>query len=146
MRGFLELPNGIPSHDTSSDVPGRIDPVAFRAAFAAWAAALTLHSNSPSTAHATWPPSLTASIGDFISTRFPTVCSSPLPPGHVLPLGFVGSKNLANSDKLKLRPRRGILYRFWIGLIGTCRLDWSEAKTQHSADAGICFASSQPTG
>jgi len=97
LRGFLELPNGIPSHDTSSDVPGRIDPVAFRAAFAAWAAALTLHSNSPSTAHTTWPPSLTASIGDFISTRFPTVCSSPPPLGHVLPLGFVGSKNLANQ-------------------------------------------------
>jgi predicted transposase YbfD/YdcC len=39
LRGFLELPNGIPSHDTLSDVLGRIDPVAFRAAFAAWATA-----------------------------------------------------------------------------------------------------------
>lgn len=37
LRGFLALPNGIPSHDTWSDVLGRIDPVAFRAAFAAWA-------------------------------------------------------------------------------------------------------------
>lgn len=37
LRGFLELPNGIPSHDTLSDVMGRIDPVAFRAAFTAWA-------------------------------------------------------------------------------------------------------------
>jgi len=39
LRGFLELPNGIPSHDTLSDVLGRIDPVAFAAAFTAWAAA-----------------------------------------------------------------------------------------------------------
>ena len=37
LRGFLELPHGIPSHDTLSDVLGRIDPVAFRAAFTAWA-------------------------------------------------------------------------------------------------------------
>jgi predicted transposase YbfD/YdcC len=37
LRGFLKLPNGIPSHDTLSDVMGRIDPVAFRAAFTAWA-------------------------------------------------------------------------------------------------------------
>ena len=39
LRGFLELPHGIPSHDTLSDVRGRIDPVAFRTAFAAWATA-----------------------------------------------------------------------------------------------------------
>ena len=39
LRGFLELPNGIPSHDPLSDVLGRIDPVAFRTAFAAWATA-----------------------------------------------------------------------------------------------------------
>ena len=39
LRGFLELPNGIPSHDTLSDVMGRIDPVAFRTAFTAWATA-----------------------------------------------------------------------------------------------------------
>ena len=39
LRGFLDLPNGIPSHDTVSDVLGRIDPVAFRAAFTAWATA-----------------------------------------------------------------------------------------------------------
>lgn len=37
LRGFLALPNGIPSHDTLSDVMGRIDPLAFRAAFTAWA-------------------------------------------------------------------------------------------------------------
>ena len=30
LRGFLDLPNGIPSHDTLSDVLGRIDPVAWR--------------------------------------------------------------------------------------------------------------------
>jgi hypothetical protein len=39
LRSFLELPPGIPSHDTLSDVLGRIDPVAFRAAFTAWATA-----------------------------------------------------------------------------------------------------------
>jgi predicted transposase YbfD/YdcC len=37
LRSFLRLPNGIPSHDTLSDVIGRLDPVAFRAAFTAWA-------------------------------------------------------------------------------------------------------------
>lgn len=39
FRGFLDLPNGIPSHDTLSDVLGRIDPAAFAAAFSAWATA-----------------------------------------------------------------------------------------------------------
>ena len=39
LRGFLGLPNGIPSHDTLSDVLRRIDPVAFRAAFTAGATA-----------------------------------------------------------------------------------------------------------
>ena len=39
LRGFLDLPNGIPSHDTLSDVLGRIDPTAFQAAFTAWATA-----------------------------------------------------------------------------------------------------------
>src|SRR5512144_3445530 len=39
LRGFLDLPKGIPAHDTLSDVLGRIDPVAFRAAFTAWATA-----------------------------------------------------------------------------------------------------------
>jgi len=36
LRDFLELPNGIPSHDTLSDVMGRIKPEAFSAAFTAW--------------------------------------------------------------------------------------------------------------
>lgn len=36
LRGFLELPNGIPSHDTLSDVIGRIDREAFAQAFSAW--------------------------------------------------------------------------------------------------------------
>jgi len=36
LRGFLELPNGIPSHDTLSDVMGRIKPQAFSDAFTAW--------------------------------------------------------------------------------------------------------------
>ena len=39
LRGFLNLPNGIPSHDTLSDVLGRIDPAAFAKAFTAWATA-----------------------------------------------------------------------------------------------------------
>ena len=39
LRGFLVLPNGIPSHDTLSDVMGRIDPGAFQTAFTAWATA-----------------------------------------------------------------------------------------------------------
>ncbi len=38
LRSFLRLPNGIPAHDTLSDVIDRLDPVAFRAAFTAWAA------------------------------------------------------------------------------------------------------------
>jgi len=36
LRGFLELPNGIPSHDTLSDVMGCIDKEAFGEAFADW--------------------------------------------------------------------------------------------------------------
>ncbi|HPE73035.1 MAG TPA: transposase family protein [Candidatus Competibacter sp.] len=42
----LSLFNGIPSHDILSDVLGRIDPVAFRAAFTAWATT-TLPSHKP---------------------------------------------------------------------------------------------------
>jgi hypothetical protein len=38
LRGFLNLlPNDIPSHDTLSNVLGRIDPTAFATAFTAWA-------------------------------------------------------------------------------------------------------------
>ena len=36
FRGFLELPNGIPSHDTLSDVFGRLKPEAFAEAFLRW--------------------------------------------------------------------------------------------------------------
>jgi hypothetical protein len=36
LRGFLELPNGSPSHDTLSDVVGRLKPDAFAAAFWRW--------------------------------------------------------------------------------------------------------------
>lgn len=36
LRQFLELPNGIPSHDTLSDVMGRLNPRAFREAFMQW--------------------------------------------------------------------------------------------------------------
>ena len=36
LRGFLSLPHGIPSHDTLSDVMGRIQPQAFTDAFQRW--------------------------------------------------------------------------------------------------------------
>jgi len=36
LREFLELPNGIPPHDTLSDVLGRIDPQVFQEAFLSW--------------------------------------------------------------------------------------------------------------
>ena len=36
LRRFLELPNGIPSHDTLSDVIGRINRDAFAQAFSEW--------------------------------------------------------------------------------------------------------------
>lgn len=36
LRSFLELPNGIPSHDTLSDVIGRINRDAFAQAFGDW--------------------------------------------------------------------------------------------------------------
>src|SRR5512144_1154238 len=36
LREFLELPNGIPSHDTLSDVFGRLKPDAFAEAFLRW--------------------------------------------------------------------------------------------------------------
>ena len=36
LRRFLELPNGIPSHDTLSRVFARLNPEAFQARFVAW--------------------------------------------------------------------------------------------------------------
>jgi len=36
LRSFLDLPNGIPSHDTLSDVMGRIDKRVFAQAFTDW--------------------------------------------------------------------------------------------------------------
>ncbi len=41
LRTFLELPNGIPSHDTFRRVFMLIDPEAFEAGFATWVGALT---------------------------------------------------------------------------------------------------------
>ena len=38
LRGFLELPHGIPSHDTLSNVMGRLEPQAFSKAFMSWVA------------------------------------------------------------------------------------------------------------
>src|SRR6059058_1708573 len=40
LRTFLELPNGIPSHDTFRRVFMLIDPEAFETCFTAWAASL----------------------------------------------------------------------------------------------------------
>jgi hypothetical protein len=41
LRTFLELPNGVPSHDTFRRVFMLIDPDAFEAGFATWVGALT---------------------------------------------------------------------------------------------------------
>ena len=41
LSSFLELPNGIASHDTFGRVFARLDPVQFEAAFRDWVAALT---------------------------------------------------------------------------------------------------------
>ena len=40
LRGFLELPHGIPSHDTFGRVFARLDPEAIRACFLTWVEAL----------------------------------------------------------------------------------------------------------
>jgi predicted transposase YbfD/YdcC len=42
LRTFLDLPNGIPSHDTFADVFARLNPREFEACFAEWIASLTL--------------------------------------------------------------------------------------------------------
>ncbi len=40
LKGFLELPNGIPSHDTFERVFDRLDPVGFQRCFRGWMQAL----------------------------------------------------------------------------------------------------------
>ncbi len=40
LKTFLELPNGIPSHDTFGRVFARLDPVQFEACFLEWVSAL----------------------------------------------------------------------------------------------------------
>ena len=41
FRGFLELPNGIPSHDTFGRVFGRLDPDRFHSCFMKWIMAVS---------------------------------------------------------------------------------------------------------
>jgi predicted transposase YbfD/YdcC len=41
LKGFLELPNGIPSHDTFGRVFGLLDPVEFQTGFLRWVQAVT---------------------------------------------------------------------------------------------------------
>ncbi len=40
LRSFLELPNGIPSHDTFGDVFAKLDPTEFKQRFIAWVEAI----------------------------------------------------------------------------------------------------------
>src|SRR3990172_6246780 len=43
LQTFLELPNGIPSHDTFGRVFARLDPDEFEAAFVGWVQAVSQH-------------------------------------------------------------------------------------------------------
>ena len=43
LQRFLDLPNGIPSHDTFERVFDRLDPAAFQACFQRWIEALAHH-------------------------------------------------------------------------------------------------------
>jgi predicted transposase YbfD/YdcC len=47
LRGFLALPNGIPSHDTFGRVFAALDPVAFETAFLGWVQALARTTAGP---------------------------------------------------------------------------------------------------
>ncbi|MCP5018642.1 MAG: ISAs1 family transposase [Ketobacter sp.] len=41
FRSFLSLPNGIPSHDTFTDVFAKLDPESFEKCFVSWVSSLT---------------------------------------------------------------------------------------------------------
>jgi predicted transposase YbfD/YdcC len=47
FASFLELPHGIPSHDTFGRVFARLDPVAFEACFLAWVQAILPRTDAP---------------------------------------------------------------------------------------------------
>jgi predicted transposase YbfD/YdcC len=47
LRGFLQLPNGIPAHDTFGRVFAALDPEQFRACFADWVAAVAEQTGLP---------------------------------------------------------------------------------------------------
>ena len=49
FRHFLELPGGIPSHDTFDRVFAKLDPDAFAERFGGWMAAAPLHHSPPIT-------------------------------------------------------------------------------------------------
>ncbi len=62
LRRFLDLPNGVPSHDTFERVFARLDPVVFQTCFADWMAA--------------WHSKLT---GKHLAVDSKTVCGSASP-------------------------------------------------------------------
>ena len=68
FRRFLDLPNGIPRHDTFGRVFARLDPDQFEACFRDWVAAVT----APL-------PSASGARSRFLSRRGPFPCGGPRP-------------------------------------------------------------------
>jgi hypothetical protein len=76
FRRFLELPNGIPSHDTFGRVFARLDPDQFEAAFRDWVAAVAARL-----------PGLVALDGKTLIHMPDETVSSGLPPGATVDQG-----------------------------------------------------------
>jgi predicted transposase YbfD/YdcC len=70
FKTFLDLPGGIPSHDTFGRLFARLDPDAFERAFGAWAAALAGSSSSSSLSGGGGGPRLIAIDGKAIRRSF----------------------------------------------------------------------------